>query len=86
MNHKFPVVEKGIAELRAALEAGEVTSVELTQRYLERIATYDQAGIKLNAMVELNQNALAEAAASDARRDAGEPLGGLDGIPFTGPT
>jgi amidase len=83
MNHKFQVVEKSIAELRAALEAGEVTSVELTQRYLERIATYDQAGIKLNAMVELNQNALAEAAASDARRDAGELLGGLDGIPFT---
>ena len=83
MSNKFPVVEKSIAELRAALEAGEVTSVELTERYLERIATYDQAGIKLNAMVELNQNALAEAAASDERRAAGKLLGGLDGIPFT---
>ncbi|MEY2694274.1 MAG: hypothetical protein RL142_622 [Actinomycetota bacterium] len=83
MTTKYPVVEKSIAELRAALEAGEVTSVELTQRYLERIATYDQSGINLNAMVELNQNALAEAAASDARRAAGELLGGLDGIPFT---
>ena len=83
MNHKFPVVEKSIAELRAALESGAVTSVELTERYLERIAHYDQSGIKLNAMVELNENALAEAAESDARRAAGKLLGNLDGIPFT---
>lgn len=80
---KFPVVEKSIAELRAALQSGEVTSVELTERYLDRIATYDQAGIKLNAMVELNPNALAEAAASDSRRAEGKLLGKLDGIPFT---
>ena len=83
MSKKFPVVEKSIADLRGALESGEVTSVELTERYLERIAFYDQSGIKLNAMVELNQNALAEAAESDARRAAGKLLGNLDGIPFT---
>ncbi|MFM5951492.1 MAG: amidase, partial [Micrococcales bacterium] len=79
MNHKFPVVEKSIAELRAALESGAVTSVELTERYLERIAFYDHSGIKLNAMVELNENAIAEAAESDARRAAGKLLGNLDG-------
>ena len=83
MSKKFPVVEKSIAELRAALESGEVTSVELTERYLERISHFDQSGIKLNAMVELNQNALAEAAESDARRADGKLLGNLDGLPFT---
>ena len=83
MSNKFPVVEKSIAQLRSALEAGEVTSVELTKRYLERIETYDRSGIKLNALVELNENALAEAAASDQRRAEGKLLGGLDGIPFT---
>ena len=79
----FAVVDKSIAELRAALESGEVTSVELTQAYLDRIAAYDQSGIKLNALVELNERALDEAAASDARRAAGRVLGPLDGIPFT---
>lgn len=78
-----PVVEKSIAELRAELEAGETTSVELTRSYLHRIDVYDQHGITLNAMVELNSNALAEAEASDARRAAGNTLGPLDGIPFT---
>ena len=83
MSQKFPVVEKTIAELRAALEAGQVTSVQLVEAYLERIATYDSAGIKLNSIVELNANALAEAAESDARRAGGTTFGPLDGIPFT---
>ena len=83
MPQKFPVVEKSIAELRAALEAGAVTSVQLVEAYLERITTYDSAGIKLNSIVELNENALAEAAESDARRAAGKTLGPLEGIPFT---
>lgn len=83
MPDSFAVVEKTIAQLRSALAAGEVTSVELVQAYLDRISTYDSAGIKLNSIVELNENALAEAAASDARRRAGETLGPLDGIPFT---
>lgn len=83
MSEYYPVVEKSIGELRAALEAGEVTSVELVQSYLHRIETYDQSGIHLNALVELNAHALDEAAASDARRAAGQSRGSLDGIPFT---
>jgi amidase len=80
---KFSVVERSIAELRSALETGEVTSVELVEAYLERIDRYDRAGIKLNSVVELNPSALEEAAASDRRRAAGEPIGLLEGIPFT---
>ncbi|MEY3845763.1 MAG: hypothetical protein RJA66_30, partial [Actinomycetota bacterium] len=79
----FSVVEASIAQLRAALIAGEVTSVQLVEAYLERIRVYDQGGIKLNSMVVLNEQALAEAAASDARRSTGKTLGPLDGIPFT---
>jgi amidase len=78
----FDVVEKSIAQLRAALEAGEVTSVELTQAYLERIERFDHNGIKLNSFVELNPHSLEEAAESDARRSRGETFGPLDGIPF----
>lgn len=83
MPKTFAVVEKNIAELRNALQSGDVTSVQLVEAYLERIATYDSSGIKLNSIVELNENALAEAAESDARRASGKTLGPLDGIPFT---
>ena len=83
MSDYYPVVEKSIAQLRSALDAGEVTSVELVQSYLHRIAEFDQSGIHLNSLVELNPRALEEAAASDARRASGSLRGSLEGIPFT---
>ncbi|MFW0774761.1 amidase [Paenarthrobacter nitroguajacolicus] len=79
----FDVVEASIAQLRDALEAGEVTSEQLTQAYLDRIEAYDRNGIKLNAVVVMNPDALADARASDARRAQGSLLGPLDGIPYT---
>jgi amidase len=79
----YPVVEATIAQLRAALEAGRTTSVEITRAYLARIAAYDHAGPRLNSVPVLNPDALTEAAASDARRAAGAPLSPLDGIPYT---
>ena len=83
MSAFFPVVEKTIAQLREALERGEVSCVQLVQSYLHRIETYDHAGIRLNSVVELNPNVMTEAEASDRRRAAGESRGPLEGIPFT---
>lgn len=82
---RFEVFEKSIAELRAALDAGDVTSAELVHAYLERIAVYDAPGTNtaLNAMVVLNPDAVAEAEASDGRRSQGVLLSPLDGIPYT---
>lgn len=77
------VVEASIADLRHALDIGETTCVALVQTYLVRIKTYDRAGPCLNAVPVLNPDALAEAAASDQRRQAGETRGPLDGIPYT---
>ncbi|MBM1817478.1 amidase [Pseudosulfitobacter pseudonitzschiae] len=77
------VVEATIADLRTALETGETTSVALVETYLDRIARYDSSGPCLNAVPVLNPDALADAAASDARRAAGQPRGPLDGIPYT---
>ncbi|MGQ1795968.1 amidase [Kocuria oceani] len=77
------VVEAGIAQLRAALEAGRTTSEELVTAYLARIAAYDRGGPELNTVVVDNPAALEEARASDARRARGEVLGPLDGIPYT---
>ncbi|MFE7048862.1 amidase [Streptomyces californicus] len=85
MTRGFDVVETCIADLRAALEKGETTSVELLGAYLARIDAYDRSGTAtaLNAMVVMNPHAMAEAEASDARRARGETLGPLDGIPYT---
>lgn len=79
------VTEVSIAQLRAALESGQTTAVELVQAYLARIDAYDgpQTATALNAVVVRNPDALKEAEASDARRAKGETLGPLDGIPYT---
>ena len=79
------VTEVSIAHLRAALESGQTTSVELVQAYLDRIQAYDSPDTPtaLNAVVVRNEQAIKEAQASDARRAAGETLGPLDGIPYT---
>ncbi|KAE9644826.1 amidase [Pseudomonas sp. PB103] len=79
------VTEVSIAQLRAALESGQTTAVELVQAYLARIDAYDSADTPtaLNALVVRNPEALNEAQAADARRAKGETLGPLDGIPYT---
>lgn len=74
------VTEVSIADLRAALESGQTTAVELVQAYLARIDAYDG---ELNAVVVRNTEALAEARASDERRAKGATWGPLDGIPYT---
>ncbi|MEQ8293862.1 MAG: amidase [Roseovarius sp.] len=77
------VVEASIADLQAALASGETTAEALVSAYLDRIARFDQGGIRLNAVPVLNPDAIAEARASDARRAAGRPLSAFDGIPYT---
>lgn len=79
----FDVVEAGIAEIREALQTGQVTSEELVAAYLNRIAAYDHSGIRLNAVIVMNPDALEEARASDVRRSRGVTRGPLDGIPYT---
>ena len=77
------LVEACIADLRAALDDGRVTSVALVAAYLDRIAAYDRSGIHLNAVPVLNPAMFDEARASDLRRAKGETVGPLDGIPYT---
>jgi len=78
----FSVVEKSIAELQTAMQAGAVTSKDLVSQYLARIKAYDQDGPKLNAFIILNTKALDEAAALDAERRAGHARGPLHGVPI----
>jgi amidase len=79
------VTEVSIAALRAALESGQTTSVELVGAYLARIDAFDgpDTSTALNAVVVRNPQALIEAQAADERRARGATLGPLDGIPYT---
>ncbi|WNM27283.1 amidase [Demequina capsici] len=79
----FDVVEASIAQVRAALESGEVTAVELAQAYLDRIARLDAGPGGLNSVCVLDPTALDQARASDERRARGATLGPLDGICYT---
>ncbi|MGA6183279.1 amidase [Stenotrophomonas sp.] len=77
----FPYAETGIADLQSRMAAGELDSVTLTRAYLERIARLDRAGPRLRAVIELNPDALKDAAQLDAERRAGQLRGPLHGIP-----
>ena len=62
------------AELAEALAAGTVTSVEATQKHLDRIAEIDG---RVHAFLHVDADgALEQAAASDTRRAGGQALSG----------
>ena len=77
----FEVTEKTITELQEAMASGKVTSRQLVDAYLARIAAYDQQGPALNAIVALNPQAQAAADALDAERRTQGARGPLHGIP-----
>ena len=71
--------DKTLAELSAGLKAGDYSSVELTQHYLDRIDSLDG---RLNSYVTVTaEQALAQAKAADARIAAGD-AGPLTGVPM----
>jgi len=77
----FDLTSANIADLNAAFSSGALTSEKLTQLYLARIAAYDKAGPKLNAVIYLNDQALAQARALDLERKTKGPRSPLHGIP-----
>ncbi|MEQ8407284.1 MAG: Asp-tRNA(Asn)/Glu-tRNA(Gln) amidotransferase subunit GatA [Gammaproteobacteria bacterium] len=73
------MIEKTVAELSAALAAGDISSQELTQAYLDRIAQFND---ELNAYITVcADSALAQAKAADAARADGNSSA-LLGIPM----
>lgn len=77
------LVEASVAQLREALDAQALTSVELVSLYLHRIGKYDCRGPSLNAICVLNPSVFEEAQASDDYRASGCSPRPLEGIPFT---
>jgi len=74
--------EKTITELQAMMADRQLTSVQLTQYYIDRINQIDQNGPGVNAVIELNPDALSIAQSLDAMRAKGKILGPLHGIPL----
>ena len=75
------VIDLSVADAQRRMTAGTLTSRALTRGYLDRIAAIDDAGPRLNAVIDLNPAALQEADARDAERRAGKARGPLHGIP-----
>jgi amidase len=73
--------EATVAQLQAEMAAGRLTSEALTQEYIARILALDQSGPGVNAVIELNPDALQLARDADVLRKRGTVLGPLHGIP-----
>ena len=79
-NGDYPVEEKSISELEAAMQSGETTSAAITQGYIDRIAAMNHEGPELNAVIAVLPGALEEARRRDTERAAGRS-GPMLGIP-----
>ena len=80
-SNSLQLVEASVPELQQALRSKLITSEQLVQMYLNRIAAYDKVGPLLNSFIHINANALEEARARDRDRRRGRAHGPLFGIP-----
>jgi aspartyl-tRNA(Asn)/glutamyl-tRNA(Gln) amidotransferase subunit A len=73
------MIDLPAVELLAKLEAGDISSAELTRAYLARIAQRDS---EIGAFLRVDGDAALQAAQNvDERRRRGEPVGRLGGLP-----
>ena len=77
----YDVTGKTITELQADMRAGTVTSVEITQAYLDRIAAYDDIQLGFKSFISVADNAIEQAEAADEARAAGKDTDVL-GVPI----
>ena len=77
----FELCEATLQSIAQAFASGELTSLELTLRYLERIADIDREGPALNSVLEINPDAVDIAEALDREYAQKGPRGPLHGVP-----
>ncbi len=77
----FRIEEATIASIHAAMNAHHLTCHDLVQGYLSRIAAYDKHGPAINAIITINDRALARADELDAEFKKGGLTGRLHCIP-----
>lgn len=79
--YDFIYNEYTIEQAQKAFQDGSLTIVQLTQAYLDQIASIDDSGPMLNAVIQVNPDALTIAASLDAELKAGKSRGPMHGIP-----
>jgi len=79
---EFLLSEATITELQHKMQTKVYTSRSITEMYLKRIHDIDKNGPKLNAIIELNPDALKIADAMDKERSKGKVRGPMHGIPI----
>src|SRR5687767_11855544 len=78
----FQLQEATVAEIHAALASGELTCVQLTKLYIDRIEAYNLKGPALRAILTVNPKALETAAEMDrVYKASGGKVGPLHCIP-----
>ncbi|GHJ60758.1 hypothetical protein NOK12_32760 [Nocardioides sp. OK12] len=77
----YDVTGKTIADLQADMEAGTVTSVQITQAYLDRIEAYDSGSWGFHSFITVADDAVEQAREADRARAAGA-TGDLLGVPI----
>jgi len=77
----FGLPEATVGDLQALMAQGKASSEGITRAYLKRITEFDKAGPKLNAVIEVNPDAVALAQVLDRERKEGKLRGPLHGIP-----
>jgi amidase len=77
----FELDEITIADLQDGMKSGKFTARSLVEKYSARIDEIDKRGPAINAIIELNPDALSIAVALDQERKAKGPRGPMHGIP-----
>jgi amidase len=77
----FELGEISISELQDGMKSGKYTSRSIAEKYLARIDAIDKQGPAINAIIEVNPDALQIADAMDKERKSGKARGPLHGIP-----
>ena len=77
----FALDEVTVDQLQERMRSGAESASSIARQYLARIDAIDQRGPALNAVIEVNPDAIAIAEQLDAERKAGTVRGPLHGIP-----
>lgn len=80
--HLANLEEVTIADLQAAMDAGQISATALVLTYIARIEALDRHGPTLKSVLEINPDAVAIARALDQERRESGPRGPLHGIPI----
>jgi amidase len=77
----FDLHEATLADLEQGFASRKFTARSVAEWYLERIASFDKSGPKINAVIELNPDALSIADALDRESSTKGRRGPLHGVP-----